>query len=48
MITVVQIIGLALELPLNLLFIYGGLGFEGMGGPGVVQWLPSSLIGHGY
>lgn len=33
-ITVVQLIGLALKLPLNLLFIYGGLGIEGMGGPG--------------
>ena len=43
-ITVVQIIGLALKLPLNLLFIYGGLGFEGMGGPGcavatvIINW----------
>lgn len=33
-ITVVQLIGLGLKLPLNLLFIYGGLGIEGMGGPG--------------
>ena len=33
-ITVVQLIGLALKIPLNLLFIYGGLGIEGMGGPG--------------
>ncbi len=44
-ITVVQIIGLALKLPLNLLFIYGGLGIEGMGGPGcavatiIINWL---------
>lgn len=43
-ITVVQLIGLALKLPLNLLFIYGGLGIEGMGGPGcavatvVINW----------
>ena len=43
-ITVVQIIGLILKLPLNLLFIYGGLGIEGMGGPGcavatvIINW----------
>ena len=43
-ITVVQIIGLALKLPLNLLFIYGGFGIEGMGGPGcavatvIISW----------
>ncbi|QWD91430.1 MATE family efflux transporter [Polynucleobacter sp. MWH-Braz-FAM2G] len=43
-ITVVQLIGLALKLPLNLLFIYGGLGFDGMGGPGcavatvIINW----------
>ncbi len=43
-ITVIQIIGLALKLPLNLLFIYGGLGIEGMGGPGcavatvIINW----------
>lgn len=43
-ITVVQIIGLALKLPLNLLFIYGGLGIEGIGGPGcavatvIINW----------
>ena len=43
-ITVVQIIGLALKLPLNLLFIYGGFGIEGMGGPGcavatvIINW----------
>jgi MATE family multidrug resistance protein len=43
-ITVVQLIGLALKLPLNLLFIYGGLGIEGMGGPGcavatvIISW----------
>ena len=43
-ITVVQIIGLGLKLPLNLLFIYGGLGIEGMGGPGcavatvIINW----------
>lgn len=43
-ITVVQIIGLALKLPLNLFFIYGGFGIEGMGGPGcavatvIINW----------
>lgn len=43
-IAVVQIIGLALKLPLNLLFIYGGFGIEGMGGPGcavatvIINW----------
>ena len=43
-ITIVQLIGLALKLPLNLLFIYGGFGIEGMGGPGcavatvIINW----------
>ena len=43
-ITVVQIIGLVLKLPLNLLFIYGGLGIDEMGGPGcavatvIINW----------
>ena len=43
-ITVVQLIGLALKLPLNLLFIYGGFGIAGMGGPGcavatvIINW----------
>ena len=43
-ITIVQLIGLGLKLPLNLLFIYGGLGIEGMGGPGcavataIISW----------
>ena len=43
-ITVVQLIGLGLKLPLNLLFIYGGFGIEGMGGPGcavatvIINW----------
>ena len=43
-ITVVQLVGLGLKLPLNLLFIYGGLGIEGMGGPGcavatvIINW----------
>ena len=43
-ITVVQLIGLGLKIPLNLLFIYGGLGLEGMGGPGcavatvIINW----------
>jgi MATE family multidrug resistance protein len=43
-ITVVQLIGLALKLPLNLLFIYGGFGIDGLGGPGcavatvIINW----------
>jgi len=43
-ITVVQLIGLGLKFPLNLLFIYGGFGIEGMGGPGcavatvIISW----------
>lgn len=43
-ITVVQLTGLALKLPLNLLFIYGGFGIAAMGGPGcavatvIVNW----------
>ena len=43
-ITVVQLIGLALKLPLNLLFIYGGFGIDAMGGPGcavatvIINW----------
>lgn len=43
-ITIVQLIGLGLKLPLNLLFIYGGFGIEGMGGPGcavatvIINW----------
>jgi MATE family multidrug resistance protein len=43
-ITVVQLLGLGLKLPLNLLFIYGGFGIEGMGGPGcavatvIINW----------
>jgi MATE family multidrug resistance protein len=43
-ITVVQLIGLGLKVPLNLLFIYGGFGIEGMGGPGcavataIISW----------
>ena len=43
-ITIVQLIGLSLKLPLNLLFIYGGFGIEGMGGPGcavatvIINW----------
>ncbi len=43
-ITVVQLLGLGLKLPLNLLFIYGGFGIEGMGGPGcavatvIISW----------
>ncbi len=48
-ITVIQLIGLGLKLPLNLLFIYGGLGIEGMGGPGcavatvIINWTWMSL-----
>ena len=44
-ITAVQLAGLALKLPLNALFIYGGFGIEAMGGPGcavatvIVTWL---------
>ena len=44
-ITIVQLIGLGLKFPLNLLFIYGGMGIEGMGGPGcavataMISWL---------
>ena len=44
-ITIVQLIGLGLKLPLNWLFIYGGFGIEGMGGPGcavatvIISWL---------
>ncbi|QWD99087.1 MATE family efflux transporter [Polynucleobacter sp. MG-5-Ahmo-C2] len=43
-ITIAQLIGLGLKLPLNLLFIYGGFGIEGMGGPGcavatvIINW----------
>ena len=43
-ITVIQLLGLGLKLPLNLLFIYGGFGIEGMGGPGcavatvIINW----------
>jgi len=43
-ITVIQLIGLGLKIPLNLLFIYGGFGIEGMGGPGcavatvIINW----------
>ena len=43
-ITIIQLIGLGLKLPLNLLFIYGGFGIEGMGGPGcavatvIINW----------
>lgn len=43
-ITVVQLIGLGLKVPLNLLFIYGGFGIEAMGGPGcavataIISW----------
>ena len=43
-ITVVQLIGLGLKIPLNLLFIYGGFGIEAMGGPGcavatvIISW----------
>ena len=43
-ITVIQLLGLGLKLPLNLLFIFGGFGIEGMGGPGcavatvIINW----------
>jgi MATE family multidrug resistance protein len=44
MITTLQVIGLMLKIPLNYLFIFGGLGIPAMGGPGcaiatsIVQW----------
>jgi len=44
-ITIIQLIGLGLKIPLNLLFIYGGFGIEAMGGPGcavatvIISWL---------
>ena len=44
-ITIVQLVGLAAKFPLNYLFIYGGFGMEGMGGPGcavatvIINWL---------
>lgn len=43
-ITAIQLIGLGLKFPLNWLFIYGGFGIEGMGGPGcavatvIISW----------
>ncbi len=43
-ITIIQLIGLGLKIPLNLLFIYGAFGIEGMGGPGcavatvIINW----------
>lgn len=44
MITLLQVIGLCLKVPLNYLFIFGGFGIPAMGGPGcaiatsIVQW----------
>jgi multidrug resistance protein, MATE family len=43
-ITILQVIGLSLKIPLNYLFIFGGFGIPAMGGPGcalasvIVQW----------
>ena len=43
-VTALQIFGLGIKIPLNNLFIFGGLGIEAMGGPGcalasvIVQW----------
>ncbi|MDE2202560.1 MAG: MATE family efflux transporter [Burkholderiaceae bacterium] len=45
MVTVLQLAGLVLKLPLNALFLYGGMGLPAMGGPGcalasmIVSWL---------
>ena len=44
-VTLIQIGGLFLKIPLNALFIYGGLGIDAMGGPGcalatvIINWL---------
>ncbi|CAJ0743529.1 Multidrug resistance protein MdtK [Ralstonia edaphis] len=45
MVTVLQLAGLAIKLPLNALFLYGGVGLPAMGGPGcalasmIISWL---------
>ncbi|MGS0621753.1 MATE family efflux transporter [Ralstonia sp. VS2407] len=45
MVTVLQLAGLAIKFPLNALFLYGGMGFPAMGGPGcalasmIISWL---------
>ncbi len=45
MVTVLQLAGLAIKLPLNALFLYGGMGLPAMGGPGcalasmIISWL---------
>lgn len=45
MVTVLQLAGLAIKLPLNALFLYGGMGIPAMGGPGcalasmIISWL---------
>lgn len=45
MVTVLQLGGLVLKLPLNALFLYGGMGIPAMGGPGcalasmIISWL---------
>ncbi len=44
-ITAIQLIGLIAKFPLNLFFIFGGFGFDGLGGPGcaiatvIINWL---------
>ena len=44
-ITAIQLIGLTAKFPLNLFFIFGGFGFDGLGGPGcaiatvIINWL---------
>ncbi|CAJ0688886.1 Multidrug resistance protein MdtK [Ralstonia edaphis] len=45
MVTVLQLAGLVIKLPLNALFLYGGMGVPAMGGPGcalasmIISWL---------
>lgn len=46
MVTVLQVSGLALKVPLNAWFIYGGFGLAPMGGPGCA--LASTLIAWGW
>lgn len=46
MVTVLQLGGLALKIPLNALFIYGGFGIDAMGGPGCA--MASTLISWGW
>ncbi len=46
MVTVLQLGGLALKIPLNALFIYGGFGIDAMGGPGFA--MASTLLSWGW